>query len=69
MVLFQAIQFSISTKISSIWLIERTLSGASIPDKSGPGSDDNEEVLRFPQSSIIIRTLPSDYLMSYAGHS
>ena len=34
-VLFQTIQFSISTLFSSIWLIDRTLSGATTPGQSG----------------------------------
>ena len=52
---------------SSIWSIERALSGATIPGQSGPGSDDNEGVLHIPQSS---RTgaLPSDCLVFYPGH-
>ena len=33
---------------SSIWPINRSLSGATIPDQSGPGSDGNEEVLFIP---------------------
>ena len=37
--------------------------------QSGPGSDGNEGVLRIPQSSNIIRTSPSDCLVSYPGHS
>ena len=32
---------------SDIWLIDRTLSGAA-PDKSGPGSDENEGVFHIP---------------------
>ena len=51
--LFQTIQFSISTLFSSIWPIDRTLSGATTPSQSGPGSDGNEGVLRIPQSSSI----------------
>ena len=31
-VLFQTIRFSISTQFSSIWPIDRALSGAAIPD-------------------------------------
>ena len=53
-VLFQAIQFSISTHFSSIWPIDMTLSGATTPGQSGPGSDDNKGVLCIPQSSSII---------------
>ena len=59
-VLFQAIQFSISTQFSSIWAIDRTLSGITTSGQSGPGGDGNEGVLHIPQSSswnIIIRLL------------
>ena len=41
-VLFQTIQFSISTQFSSLWPIDRALSGATIPGQSGPGSDGNK---------------------------
>ena len=64
-VLFQVIQFSISTHFSSIWPVDRTLSGATTPSQSGPGSDDNKGVLRIPQSSSITGTSQSDYLVSY----
>ena len=53
-------------QFSSIWPIDRTLSGATTPGQSGPGSDGSEEVLHIPQ---IIGTSPSDYLVSYLGHS
>ena len=36
---------------SSILYIDRTLSSAITPGQSGPGSNDNERVLRIPQSS------------------
>ena len=39
------IQFSISMQFSSISPIDRTLSGASTPGQSRPGSDGNEVVL------------------------
>ena len=68
-VLFQAIQLSISTQFSSIWHIVRTLSGVTTLGQNVSGSDDNEEVLRIPQSSSITGTSPSDYLVSYPGHS
>ena len=45
------------------------LSGATTPGQSGPGSDDNIEVLHIPQSSNITGTSPSDCLVSYPGHS
>ena len=37
--------------------------------QSGPGSDGNEGVLHIPQSSSIAGSLPSDFLVSYPGHS
>ena len=47
-VLLQAIQFSISTQFSSIWAVDRTLSGATTPGQSGSGNDGNESVLCIP---------------------
>ena len=58
-----------STQFSSIWPINRTLSGATIPGQSEPGSDGNKGVLRIPQSSSITGASPSDCLVSYLGHS
>ena len=46
-----------------------TLLGATSPGQSGPGSNANEEVLSIPRSSSITGTSPSDYSMSYLGHS
>ena len=43
--------FRISTQFSSTWLIDRTLSGATTPGLSWPGSNGNEGVLCIPQSS------------------
>ena len=54
---------------SSIWPIDRTLSGATTLDQSGPGSNDNEGILRILQSFNIIRASSSDCLVSYTGHS
>ena len=56
---FQAILFCISTQFSSIWLIDRNLSGANTPNQSGLGSDGNEMVLRIPQNSSITGSSPS----------
>ena len=39
------IQFSVSTQFSSIWAIDRTLSGATTPVQKGYGSDGNGRVL------------------------
>ena len=66
---FQTIQFSISIKVlilkqfyfnfsknaqfSSIWPIDRTLSGATTPDQSGPGSDGNEGYSAFPKAPAL----------------
>ena len=41
-VLFQNIQLNISTQFSSIWPIDKNLSGFTAPGQSGPGSDGNE---------------------------
>ena len=57
-VLFQTVQFD---------PIERTLSGASTPGSKGPGSDNNERILRIPQSSSITGALPLECLVSYPG--
>ena len=54
---------------SSIWPIDRTLSGASTPGQIEPGSYCNEEVLRIPESSSITGTSPLDCLVSYPGQS
>ena len=56
-------------QFSSIWPIDKTLSSATTLGQSGPRSNGNEGVLHIPQSSSITGTLPSDGLMSYAGHS
>ena len=57
-VLFEAIQFSISTQFSSIWSIDRSLSGATTPSPSGPWSDGNKGVLGIPVSSRVTETSP-----------
>ena len=46
-----------------------TLSGATTPGQSKPGSDGNKEVLCILQSSSITGASPSDCLVSYPGHS
>ena len=53
---------------SSIWPIDRTLSGTTTQGLSGPGSDGNEGVLCIPQSSSITEASPSDCLALYLGH-
>ena len=67
-VLYQTIQFSISTQFISIWRIDRALSDATTLGQSGPGSDGNKGVLRIPQSSSITGTSLSDCLEWYPGH-
>ena len=54
---------------SSIWPIDRTLSGAITPDLRKPGSDGNEGILCIPQSSSITGALSSNYFVLYAEHS
>ena len=53
---------------SSVWPIDRILSGATNPGQIGSGSDVSEEVYHNPQSSKTGAS-PSDCLMSYPGHS
>ena len=60
-ILYQVIKFSISTKSSFIWPIDRTLSGATTPGQSGPGSYGYEDELHILQNSSITQTLPSDF--------
>ena len=67
--LLQVIQFSISAQFSSIWPIDRTLSGTTTPEQSWTGREGNEDVLRIPQSSSITGTSSSDCLVTYPGHS
>ena len=75
-VLFQTIQLSINTqfKYQNFYFkqfsgpIYMTLSGATIPAKSAPGSDGNKWVLHISQSSSITGASLSDYLVSYPGH-
>ena len=55
-VVLQAVQFSI--KFSSIWCTDKTLSGATTPCRSEPGSNGNEGVLCIPQISSNTGTSP-----------
>ena len=54
---------------SSIWRIDRTLSDATTPGQSEPGSDGNKGVLRFPQSSSITWASPWACLVSITENS
>ena len=54
---------------SSIWLMDRTISGATTLGQSGAESDGNEKVHGIPQSSSIMGVSPSDSSMSNPGHS
>ena len=54
---------------SSIWPIDRTLSGVTTLGQSGSGSDGNEGVLCILQSFSITAASSSDCLVSYPGHS
>ena len=64
-VLFQIIQFCISSPSSFIWPTDRTLSSATTPGQSAPWNDGYKEVLRILQSSSISEASPSDCLESY----
>ena len=64
--LFYFKQFTlVKLQFSSIRLIDRALSGATIPGLTGSGSNVNEGVLRIPQSSSITEASPFDGLLSY----
>ena len=55
-------------QFSSIWPIDRILSGAIIPDQSGPGSEGNKGGLHISKNYSITGTSPSDCFVSYQGH-
>ena len=50
---------------SSIWFIDRALSGVTTPGENKPGNDGNEEVFRIPQS-FNTGASKSDGLVSYS---
>ena len=68
-VLFQTIQFIISSQFSSVYPLERVPPCATTAGQSEPGSDGDgdEGVLYIHQSSCIIGTWPSERLVSYPG--
>ena len=68
-VLFQTIHFSISTHFCSIWPMDRTLSRVTTLGQCGPESNGKKELFHISQSSRITWASPSDYLVSYLGHS
>ena len=53
----------------SIWPVDRTLSGATTPGHSRPGSEGNDGILRIPQRSSITGARSSDCLVLNPGHS
>ena len=53
---------------SYIWVIDKTLSGATTPMLSRSVSNGNEKLLNIPQSSQTGAS-PSDCFMSYSKHS
>ena len=54
-VLFQTIQLSISTQFSSIWTLNRTLSGATTPDQSGSGNHGYKGYSKFPKDLELLK--------------
>ena len=66
--LFLTIQFSISHFLCTIWLLDRTLSGATTPSQSGPGSNGNEGILHISQNSRI-GVSPSDGFVPYPDNT
>ena len=61
--------FALTLNVSSIWLIEMALSGATTQDKRGPGSDGNEGVFCIRQNYNITGASTPNDLESYQGHS
>ena len=61
--------YSVQISNSSIWPINRTLSGVTTLGQSEPGSNGNEGVLCIPQSCSITGASPSDCLVLYPRHS
>ena len=61
-------RFSVG-KFNSSSRLGKSLSRATIPGQSEPGSNGNEGVLRIPQSPSITGTSGSDCLVSYPKHS
>ena len=66
---FQTTQFSVIIQFSSIWPIDRTPSGVTTTDWSGPRSGSNEEELWIPKIFICTEAPPSDGLVSYPRSS
>ena len=65
MVLFQAVQFSLSIQFISIWPIDRTLSGATTLGQSWPGSAGNEGVPPLPKAPALLE--PHHQLVGVGG--
>ena len=59
-VLFLTIQFNIGTQFSSTQAIDKTLSGASAPGQSKPGSNGNKGIHCNIRSSSITWGTPTD---------
>ena len=55
-VLFQAIQFGLSTQFNFIWPIDRILLGATTLGQSGPRRNGNKGVLHIPQTPALLET-------------
>ena len=53
-ILFQTIHFSISAQFSSIWTIDKTLSGATTLGQSGPESEGNKGYSTFPKALALL---------------
>ena len=62
-------QFCVITQFSSVSPIDRTLSPATTPGQSEPGSYSNEGILCIPQRSSITGASPSACLVSYTRNS
>ena len=61
--------YSLFIRQISIWTTDNTLLSATTPGQSGPGSTGNEGVFYIPHILSFTGASPSDFLMSYPGHT
>ena len=57
LLLQQSIQFRVSTQFSSIWSIDRVLSGATNPGQSEPWTDGNKGYSAFSKAPALLETI------------
>ena len=62
--IFQTIQFSVSTLLSSIWPLDKSLQALPLRARVDLRAMAINDIFRIPQSSSITGVLPSDCLVS-----